>query len=100
MSVPPGIFVGPEYTIMGQRLMTPLDYVAILTGAPPPPNEPDPQYLPIPTPVYVPPQTLDTSMVPGLGGGPTLPPPIAPPAPPGFSGGMGGMMAPEGGAFG
>jgi hypothetical protein len=85
---------------MGQKLMTPLDYVAILTGAPPPPQEPDVQYQPIPTPVWMPnPMAVDTSMVPGLGGGPTLPPPIAPPAPPGFSG-MGGMMSPEGGAFG
>jgi hypothetical protein len=86
---------------MGQKLMTPLDYIAILTGAPPPPNEPDVQYQPIPTPVWMPnPMTVDPMQVPGLGGGPTLPPPIAPPAPPqGFSG-MGGMIAPEGGMFG
>ena len=92
-----------------QKLMTPLDYVAILTGAPPPPNEPEVQYQPIPTPVYMPnPQMLDTGQIPGLdqgfsggfGGGPSLPPPIAPPAPPGFSGGGGGFMSPQGGAFG
>lgn len=86
-----------------QKLLTPLDYVAILAGAPPPPREPDVQYMPIPTPVWMPnPLTVDTSQVPGLGGGfggPQLPPPIAPPAPPGFSG-AGGMLAPEGGVFG
>jgi hypothetical protein len=83
-----------------QKLMTPLDYVAFLAGAPPPPKEPEVQYQPVPTPVYMPnPQTLDMSQMPGMGG-PQLPPPIAPPAPPGFQGGMGGMMAPAGGAFG
>ena len=72
-----------------QKLMTPLDYVAFLLGAPPPPREPDVQVQPVPTPVYMPnPRTIDESMLDFGGGfgGPQVPPPIAPQAPPGYGG--------------
>ena len=97
-----------------QKTATPLDYVHFLAGWPPPENEPDPVQVPVPTPVYMPnPRMVDEAalfgneMDMGMGnpydqslmGGPTLPPPIAPPAPPGFTGGN-GFMAPEGGPFG
>jgi hypothetical protein len=95
-----------------QKIPTPLDYVHFLAGLPAPVMEPEEEGMgiPIPTPVWMPnPQTLDMSQIPGLQGGgggnpydqggPTLPPPIAPPAPPGFSG-SGGSFSPNGGAFG
>ncbi len=84
-----------------------MDYVHFLAGLPAPDIEEEPNVMPVPTPVYLPnPQTLDMSQMGGgfgggNSGGPYLPPPVASPPPPtGFSGGMGGMMAPEGGAFG
>jgi hypothetical protein len=84
-----------------QKIPTPLDYVHFLAGLPAPIEEPEPLTVPVPTPVYMPnPQTLDMSqMGGGFGGGPTLPPPLAPEAPPGFEG-QNGMMAPSGGFFG
>lgn len=93
-----------------QKLMTPLDYVAILTGAPPPPNEPEVQQIPVPTPVYMPnPRQLDEQAIygddpymaqdPYASQQPTLPPPIATLPPDGMRGGN-GFFAPTGGAFG
>ncbi len=90
-----------------QKLMTPLDYVALLAGAPPPQEEPEVQQVPVPTPVWMPrPVELDQSAMFGgpdpygemNPGQPYLPPPIA--TPPDGMAGIGGMFAPDGGAFG
>lgn len=83
-----------------------------MAGWPAPEEEPEVQYMPVPSPVYMPhPQTIDQSQMygnqaplqdpmQGMGGGPALPPPIAPPPPQGMSGNGMGAYAPEGGMFG
>ena len=88
------------------RIPTPLEYTHWLAGWPAPQEEPEVQYMPVPTPVYMPnPRTIDESQMfsndmMGDMGGPSLPPPLAPPPPPGMSGNGMGMYAPEGGMFG
>ena len=78
-----------------QKLPTPLDYVHFLAGLPAPEIEEEPQYLPVPTPVYMPnPHTLDTRQMmpnpmsgpsqPSPQQGPYLPPPVATPPPHGY----------------
>ena len=89
------------------RIPTPMEYVNWLAGWPAPEEEPEVQYMPVPTPVWMPnPRTIDESQMYGNQApmaeptGPQLPPPIAPPPPPGMGGNGMGMYAPEGGAFG